>query len=232
MLLERYTQKCFYSCELHSQSGSLEWSHYSERYCPGIFLCCHHEISRQTSMRSNIQPARFMGPTWGPGGPHVGPMNLAVRGAVPHGATALLSLNLVGSISDTFMHATRQIECDASRVPTASRESKLRIFQGPFQDKTRCFKDIYRKFNNAGMLKIYYLNKKLVPHNCSQKPISLNWKIFALWMKISKIWLLKHTGCLQDKPKIFANQTFIYQSAKNKEFSYVFLQTSECFSST
>ena len=46
------------------------------------------------------------------------------------------------------------------RVPTASRESKLRTFQGLFQDQTRCFKDFYGKFHNADILKTYYLNEQ------------------------------------------------------------------------
>ena len=87
------------------------------------------------------------------------------------------------------------------RVPTASCESKLRTFQGHFQDQSRCYNGRYGKFHNADMLKIHHLKiQKRIPRNCSEMPIPLNWIFFALWMQISKTYLFKRTGCLQDWP--------------------------------
>ena len=50
--------------------------------------------------------------------------------------------------------------CMSAGIPSASRESKLRALQGPFLNQTRCFKDLYGKFHNADMVKIYYLNEE------------------------------------------------------------------------
>ena len=70
-------------------------------------------------------------------------------------------------------------------VPTGSGESKLGTFQGPFLDQTRYFKDPYEKFHDADMLKMYYFNEELVPHNCSEKSIPLNWMIAIRHQAIS-----------------------------------------------
>ena len=64
-------------------------------------------------------------------------------------------------------------------VPTASRESKLRTFQGPFQDQTRCFKDLYGKFHNVDMLEIYYSNEKTCPSQLFRKAHSIELNEFC-----------------------------------------------------
>ena len=78
--------------------------------------------------------------------------------------TAFLSRGDEGvSYESTLIHVIHLLiffRIAALRVPTASRESKLRTFQGLFQDQTRCFKDFYGKFHNADILKTYYLNEQ------------------------------------------------------------------------
>ena len=66
----------------------------------------------------------------------------------PSDAYALVNYAIIGSDNDTS---------PVHRVPTALHDSKLTTFQGPFQDQSRCFKDLYGKFHNSDMLKIYYL---------------------------------------------------------------------------
>ena len=92
------------------------------------------------------------------------------------------------------------------RVPPVSCESKLRTFQGPFQDHTRCFKDLYGKFYNADM-------------------------IFALLMKISNDNDPSMQAAYKANPIVSNNQTFFYQPPPpppppppNKDFSWTFLQ--------
>ena len=61
--------------------------------------------------------------------------------------------------------------------------------------------------------------KKLVPRNFSEKPNPLNWMNFALWMKISKIYLSKHKGYLQDQPYNIWQSDIHLSICKNKDFS-------------
>ena len=56
-------------------------------------------------------------------------------------------------------------------------------------DLSRTKLDVIRTFMENFTVQIcwkYIQIKKLVPHNCSKKPISLNWMIFAFWMKLAK----------------------------------------------
>ena len=111
----------------------------------------------------------------------------------------------------------------------------LRLFIDLSKTKPDVFKDLYGKFHNADMLKVYYLNEETRPLQLLRKAIPLNWMIFALWMKISKTYLSNHAGCLQDQPIISDNQTFFNQSPQNKDFSWSFLQKllkTKYFSST
>ena len=64
---------------------------------------------------------------------------------------------------------------------------------------------------------------KLVSHISSEMSIPLNWMIFARGMKISKTKFLSTQAALKTNPMIFDGQTLIYQSAKNKDFSWTFL---------
>ena len=50
---------------------------------------------------------------------------------------------------------TATVHHSVYRVPTAFLESKLGTFQGPFQDQTNFFKDLYGKYYNGDMLKTY-----------------------------------------------------------------------------
>ena len=52
-------------------------------------------------------------------------------------------------------------------VPTGSDESKLRTFQGPFQDQISHYKDFYGEFHNA--------NIPNTPHICG------NFLLFSFW---------------------------------------------------
>ena len=54
-----------------------------------------------------------------------------------------------------------------SMVPTGSDESKLRTFQGPFQDQISHYKDFYGEFHNADIPN--------TPHICG------NFLLFSFW---------------------------------------------------
>ena len=92
---------------------------------------------------------------------------------------------------------------------------KTKDFSRTFQDQTRCFEDLYRKFHNADMLKIHFLNREICPSQLFRKAHSIALNDFAwLWIKLAKhiypsIWVAYKTG-----PIISYNQTLIFQLAK------------------
>ena len=75
-------------------------------------------------------------------------------------------------LCNKFIHTTRD--------PTASRESKLRTFQGPFQDQSRYFKETYGKFLNADMPKIYHFNEETCPPQLLTKAHSIELNYFCI----------------------------------------------------
>ena len=66
--------------------------------------------------------------------------------------------------------------------------------------------------------------KKFVPLSCSEKAFPLDLMFFALWMKISKTYYLSTQAAYKTDFIISEDETFIYHSAKNKDFSWTLLQ--------
>ena len=80
-------------------------------------------------------------------------------------------------------------------VPTGSDESKLRTFQGPFQDQISHYKDFYGEFHNA--------NIPNTPHICGDFLLFSFWDITSdligyLFYILKESWQNVHfgTGCL------------------------------------
>ena len=80
-------------------------------------------------------------------------------------------------------------------VPTGSDESKLRTFQGPFQDQISHYKDFYGEFHNADIPN--------TPHLCGKCLLFSFWDIISdligyLFYILEENWQNVHfgIGCL------------------------------------
>ena len=113
------------------------------------------------------------------------------------------------------------------RVPTTSHESKLRTFQGHFQDQKIYLKDLHGKFHNADMSYAENLLlkwRKLSVTTVQKSPFYLTEWFLPYGRKLTKHNYPSTQAAYKIDHIIFDNQTFIPQSVKNKDFSLTFLQ--------